>query len=881
MSERRYRRFWGADPRRDVDDELAFHLAMRAEEFRRAGMSDHEAEEATMQRFGDVKEIRSEVEDIAVKRHARRRRAWHMDAFRQDIRFALRTLRANPGYAVVVALTLALGLGANAAVFSVAYGVLLRPLPYRDADRIVRLWSKNERANLPTFSVSPDDYRDWRDQAHTLTAVAAFERRRDATLATRDEPQHVAITGVTPNIFAVLDATPVRGRTLGVADAQPGAPPVVVMSYGLWTSTYGADSSIVGRAISVDGVQYTVVGVMPRGWGLPNSDAAVFTPISLDGKPDQRGNRYLRVLGRLAPGATTTQALTELTGITERAYRAYPDKFAGWGVAVWTLSENVIGTSFQRATWLLVGVVAFVLLIACANAANLQLARAAAREREIAVRVALGASRGRIALQLLTESLTISAIAGVLGLALAYGGVALLRAFGTTMVPRLEDVKLDAPVLAYTALIALGSGVLFGLAPALRASRASVGEVLKGGRGPGASSVGSGLRGTLVVAEIALSLVLLIGAGLLMRSFARIQAVDLGFDERNLVLSPIELPSSSYPTPEATSSYFADVLARTSATPGVESAALVSSAPFAGLSPGMVFLPAGDEVPPGAQAPNADYRHVSSGYFRTMGIHLLRGRDIQPTDRDGAPLVTVISAALAKRYFANVDPIGRQIRVADLERGPVLTIVGIVDDVRYQSLETETRPYMYFSWHASPQRTMAIVARSKSPGAAASLRAAVAAIDRRLPAPTVVAMDDLVKQVMSTRRFALVLFGVFAATALVLAVIGLYGVLSYLVRQRAHELGIRIALGASSPRVIGLIVFGALRLTVVGVAVGLLGARWLTASLGSLLFGVSATDTLTFVALALLITAVSIAASVVPALRATRADPMLALRGEA
>jgi predicted permease len=879
---RRYRRFWGADPKRDVDEELAFHLAMRADEYRRAGMSNDEAEEATMRRFGDVKEVRAEVEDIAQKRHARRNRAWRMDALRQDLRFAVRTLVANPGYGIIVALTLGLGIGANAAVFSVAYGVLLRPLPYRDADDLVRVWSSNPKRNLDRFSVSPADFVDWAAQMRGFSAMAAFERQRDATLATRDEPQSVSITTVTPGIFPLLGAAPLLGRTLVADDVKPDAPAVAVMSHALWTTRFGGDRAVVGRDVTVDGQRYAVVGVMPPRFLIPGTNADIWTPLVVAGLPGLHSNRYLRVLGRLAPGVDAARAHAELDVLAARTAKAFPADAADWSTDILPVPEWIIGTTFRRAVITLLGVVAFVLLIACANAANLQLARAASRNRELAVRAALGASRGRITLQLLTESLLIALIAGVLGLALAYGGVVLLRMVGTTTVPRLEDVRLDAPVLLFTTAVALGSGVLFGLLPAIRAARTDVGEVLKeGGRGAGRTSIAAGVRGALVVAEIAMSLVLLIGAGLLMRSLAHLQAVDVGFDDRGLLVVPMNLPRSAFPTPQSTTAFFTTALDRAAALGGVESIAAVSSAPFAGGSPGVTFLPVGQQPPVGAQAPGADVRIITPGYLKTMRIHLLRGRDFSADDREGAPGVALISAATARRHWPNDDPIGKQIRVSDVVNGPPVTIVGVVADVRYQELETDgPRPMLYFSWHANPRSSMTLVARTRGDAAVTSLRTMIASLDRRLPVPVVTPMATFVATAMATRRFASTLFGIFAATALVLAAIGLYGVLSYLVRLRSHELGIRVALGAPRSKMLALVVGGALRLTVIGVAVGLVGSYVLTRSLGSLLFGVSPTDTETFVALSLLLAAIAVLASLVPALRATRADPMLALRGE-
>jgi putative ABC transport system permease protein len=883
---RRYRRFFGPDPKRDVDEELSFHLAMRADEYRRAGMSEQDALEATMQRFGSMREIRDEVETLAVKRNARRRRALHLDALMQDLRFAWRTLVANPGYSIVVLLTLALGIGANAAVFSVAYGVLLRPLPYRDANSIVRVFSSNIRLNLDGFSVEPSDYATWKRESPAFTAMAAFERQRDATLATRTEPQIVSMSPITPDVFALLGTSPALGRTLVAADARADAPPAAVVSHSLWTTRFGADSTLVGRDLTLDGKRYTVVGVMPPRFFVPGTNAQVWTPLFIESAPPPTGDRHLRVLGRLAPGYTVASAHAQLDVIAARIAKEIPGFSAGWSTKVSSVPEMIIGTQFRRAVLMLVGVVAFVLLIACANAANLQLARAATRERELAVRAALGASRGRITRQLLTESTLLSVVAGAAGLLLAYGGISLLRALGTTTVPRLEDVHLDAPVVWFTSVVALGSAVLFGLVPAWRGSRTDVNEALKyGGRGGATgATISSGIRSALIVGELSLSLVLLIGAGLVLRSFATLQAVDLGFEERQLLLARTTLPSALYPQPDQVSGFLRDALARARSLGGVTSVAAVSSAPFAGPNSGTTFARVDHALPAPSQAPGADLRVVTPGYFRTMKIPLIDGRDFTDEDRVGAPNVVIIGAEMARRHWPNENPIGHGIRVGNLSTSDVFTIVGVVGDAHYQSRSSEElRPFMYFSWASSsnPPRAMTIVARvDDGSGAAVSLRGLLASLDRRLPVPAVTPMTDVLATTMATPRFALTLFSVFAIIAVTLAAIGIYGVLSYLVRQRTHEMGVRAALGASRARLVRLVVGGALRLTVAGLVVGIAAAYGLTRWMNNLLFNVSPTDLRTFIALPLLLAVVALLASLLPALRAARADPMHAVRGD-
>ena len=888
--QRRYRRFFRADPARDVDEELAFHIEMRVAELVRAGVPEHEAREQTMERFGSFGEVRDECHELGRERARMQRRSDRLDALRQDLRYAVRTLVANKTFALAVVLTMALGLGANTAVFSVAYGVLLRPLPYRDAGQLVRLWTKNASRGLEFFSVSPADYRDWRAGTRdAFTAMAAFERQREAVLVRQGAgavPEAVEAAAVTPDVFPLLGAPALLGRALVDDDARAGAPAVAVVSHDLWQSRFGGDPALVGARVALDGVPVTVVGVMPPRFWIPGTPAQVWTPLSLAGT-DQKmldhANRYLRVLGRLAPGVTREAALARLDVVAARLARDHPATNGPWTVNAMAVPEMLVGKEFRSAVLILLGVVGFVLLIACANAANLQLARAASREREIALRSALGASRGRIARQLLTESVLLGTAAGALGLLLAWGGVALLRAIGEATVPRLDDVRIDGPVLAFTALAALGSGVLFGLLPALRASRPDAGEVLKQGpRGSGAGLVGQGVRSALVVAEVSLSLVLLVGAGLLMRSFVRLQAVTIGFEPAGLAVVPLRLPEASYPEPERAARLHAALLERVRAVPGVTSAAAVTSAPFAGPNAGLVFARADRPAGPREQAPDADYRVVTAGYFATMGTRVLRGRDIAPLDRAGAPPVVLVSETLARRTWPNEDPLGKAIRIDDPAAGPLYTVVGVVEDARYQSLETpEPRPMMFFSAHARPQRALTIVARGADVGAlTAGVREAMAALDPALPPPAPRAMEELVGAALATPRFAMALFGIFAAVALLLSAVGIYGVMAYLVRQRMHEMGIRLALGAPARTLVGAVVGRALRLTIAGVVVGLAGSWWLTRVLSALLFGVSATDAGTFAAVALLLTAVAGVAALVPARRATRADPVVVLRGE-
>ena len=876
---RRYRRFWGPDPTRDVNEELSFHIEMRVEELIRSGMSEAEAREATLQRFGDIAQVRDECEELSEERVRLRRKADRLDALRQDLRFALRTFAANPTFTLIAALTMAVGIGANTAVFSVAYGVLFRPLPYRDADALVRLWTRNASRGLDFFSVSPADLQSWR-AARGFAAMAAFDRQHDATLVRQgaSSPESVQATTVMPEMFTLLGTSAYRGRTLLPDDARADAPKVAVVSHDLWSARFGSSPTLVGSQLMLDGIAVTVVGVMPPRFYIPGTPAQVWTPLSLVGASEDHSTRYLRVLARLAPGTTLDAALAQANTIAAQLARDYPATNGPWTVNAMAVTEMIVGRQFRRSVLVLTGVVAFVLLIACANAANLQLARAAARHREIALRAALGATSGRITRQLLTESTLLAVLGAVGGLLLALGGLQLMRKLGENTIPRLDEVRLDAPALAFTALITIASGVLFGLLPAFRASRSDVAEMLKaGGRGTGSGAIGQGARSLLVVAEVSLSLILLVGAGLLIQSFLRLRSVDMGFDARGLAVVPVRLPEATYPEPERAARYFGEALERVRQIPGITSAAAVSVAPFAGNNPGLIYTLPDRPLGAGERSPDADYRVITPGYIGTLGVRLVTGRDFSEQDRAGAPDVMLVSETMSRRTWPSENPVGRQVRTADAR---VYTVIGVVSDVRYQSLETpDVRPMVYFSYLARPEPGMMIVTReTEQAGVGAELRDAIAAIDSRIPPPTVSMMTDLLGEVMATRRFALMLFGVFAVTALVLAAVGIYGVMAYLVRQSLPELGIRIALGAPLGGLVAGVVGRALRLAVAGVAIGLVGAWALTGVLSALLFEVAARDRATFVGVSVLLVVVAALASLAPARRATRADPLTVLR---
>jgi putative ABC transport system permease protein len=868
---------------RDVDDEIAFHIALRVERLVALGVPADDARREARRQFGAMEPVRDSCITFDEERVRAMNRSSLFTNLRQDLAYAVRALQRHKGFATIVGLTMMLGIGANAAVFSVAYGVLLRPLPYKDAGAIVRLWSRNDSRRLEFFSVSPADYATWRERNRVFSAMGAFDRQRNATLTRGDEPEAVQVANITPDAFAVLGTPALLGRRIVDSDAQPGAPQVAVLEHDLWTSRFGSDSAIVGSDITLDGLRVMVVGVMPPRFSVPANAAQIWTPLSLAGASPDHSNRYLRVLARLAPGASIEAARVEMDRVAAQLGRDFTATNRDWRVSIMSVPEMVVGRQWRRAVIVLTGVVGFVLLIACANAANLQLARGASRRREIAVRAALGAGRGRIITQLLAESTVLAVVGGIAGLALAYVGVSVLRSVGAATIPRLDEVHIDAVVLAFTVLVTVASGLLFGIIPAIGASRTDLGEVLReGGRGTGQGVVAQGVRAALVVTQVALSLVLLVGAGLLMKSFVKLQNVDIGFTPGNLQAVSLRLPDARYPAAERYGAFYTALLDRARQIPGVRNVALVNSAPFLGANSGASFIIPERPPAPGEPAPDADTREVSSDYFRTMGIGLVRGRVFTDADRRGAPPVVIITEAAAHSYWPDVDPIGREIQMGAGAGVTLSTIVGIVRDARYQSLNApDVRPMMYFSALAWPERAMTMVAQTDNAATfAAGMREATRQLDRLLPLGTISSMATLVDTALATQRFALVLFAIFALTALLLAAIGMYGVLSYLVRQRTHELGIRVALGASSNTLVRSVVVGALRFAVPGVLIGLVAAWALTGLLESLLFGVSPMDVPTLVGVSVLLTATAALASFVPARRATKADPMLALRAE-
>ncbi|HVG21515.1 MAG TPA: ABC transporter permease [Blastocatellia bacterium] len=804
-----------------------------------------------------------------------------METIIKDLRFAIRMLSKNPGFTVVAVIALALGIGANTAIFTVVNAILLRPLPFKDPARLVMTYGMDPKIGQDRIPLSVADYLDWRSQNQVFESMAAFSDN-SFNFTSGETPEQVRGARVTADFFAVLGAQAEMGRTFQPEEDRPGADPVVVVSGGFWRRQLGARPDVIGQQINLNSRAYTVVGVMPASFSFPE-EVVLWTAQSLD-PPARRGPYFMWGLGRLRPGATVAQARMEMDTVARRIQQETRSTQNDWTLTAVSLTEQIVG-NVRTELLLLLAAVVFVLLIASANVANLLLSRAAAREKEIAIRSALGASRGRLVRQLLTESLLLAFVGGAVGLLLALWGVDVLVALSPNNIPRLNEVAVDGRVFGFTLLVSLSSGILFGLAPALYSSRLNLNESLKeGGRGASESFGRRRLRSALVVAEIALSLMLLIGAGLMIKSFVRLQGVNPGFNPENILTMQISLPGAKYSETSKTSTFYQQLLTRVESLPGVQSAGLAFSLPPDLLEVSDNYAVEEHPTPPGESDPIAPVNFVSTTFFKTLGIPLVSGRFFTDDDNPNSPDVVIISEAMAKRYFGSESPLGKRFKQGGLDRtaNPWMEIVGVVGDVKYSGLAAKPEPAYYLAHRQATLRSMYLVVRTASDPAslAPAIRGEVWALDKEQPVARVRTMEELLSRSVSQPRFRTLLISVFAATALLLAAVGIYGVISYSVAQRTHEIGIRMALGARQGSILKMIVGQGLRLALIGTGVGLAGAYLTTRVLSSLLFGVSATDTLTFVGIPLLLTGVVLLASYVPARRATKVDPLTALRYE-
>jgi predicted permease len=817
-----------------------------------------------------------------------------MEMLLQDLRYGLRTLWRNPGFTAVAVIVLALGIGVNSVIFSVVNGVLLKPLNIKDPERLVFLSENRTQVKDSNSTVAPSNFNAWRERSHLFEGMAAFAGQ-NLNLTGSGLPEQLSGATISTNFFSLLPAKPALGRDFQTGEDKPDSSLVVILGYNLWQRRFNSDPGVIGREITLNGNAYKIIGVMPRGFDFP-ANAELWTPMVItDEGVGGMGGRILNVMARLKPDATIAQVTAEMNSIAEGLAAENPGFNAGWGVAIVPVHEAVV-RNVRRTLLVLWGAVGFVLLIACANVANLLLTRASVRRREIAIRVAMGASRSRIIRQLLTESVLLALIGGALGLLLALWGIDALVALGPNSIPRVDEIGIDRWVLGYTLIISLLTGLLFGLVPALQVSKPNLNELLKEGVRSSPASFGRNpVRSLLVVAEVALSLVLLISAGLMIRSFVRLQNVNPGFDPKNVVTMQVNLPEARYGDDPKVANFYRQVFERIKALPGVVHVGATHALPWSGNSSMRYFYAEGQPLPPPGREDdyNLNYRVVSPGYFDAMGIPILKGRDFSDDDSVQSDAVAVVNQMLAARLWPNDDPLGKRIRQYRTGREDAwFRVVGVVGNVRHYWLGDVTQPEIYFSYTQTPllksttierhRRFMQIVVRTSSDplSIVAGVRREVAGIDSELPLYNIKTMEERLGFSLVGPRFNTTLMGIFAVVALILAAVGLYGVMSYAVVQRTHEIGIRMALGASQRDVLTFILRQGMTLVGVGVGAGLVAASLLTYMISTLLYEVSPTDPATFTGVSLLLIVVAFFACYIPARRATRVEPLVALRYE-
>jgi putative ABC transport system permease protein len=793
-------------------------------------------------------------------------------------------LTKSPGVTAVAVLTLALGIGANTAIFSVVHALLLKPLPFPEMERLVAIWDESARYSHNEVTVA--NYLDWKAQSQSFEHLGVY-RWWSTNLTGVEPPERVQGFLVSASLLDALGMKPALGRSFRTEENEPGKDQVAILMHGLWQRRFGGDPNIVGQTITLNGVARTIIGVMPPEFNFPRG-AEVLAPLAFTPELSRnRGNHAYLAVGRLKAGGSLEQAQADISTIARRLEQQYPETNTGLSAIVYPLLADTV-RQYRAALLVLMGAVGFVLLIACANVANLMLARTTGRLREVAIRAALGAGRGRIVRQLMTESLVLAVLGGALGVLLAVWGLDLLKASlpddALRFVPGLNKLGLNYPVLGFTLLVSVLTGMIFGLAPALQASKPNLNEALKEGGG-GKSTAGLGrhrLRATLVVAEVALSLMLLVGAGLLMKSFLNLLNTSPGFNPENVLTMNLILPTAKYTNNQQRAAFYQELVERVKPLPGVDAVGLVNHLPLGGSNSSTSFLIEGVPEPPPGQQFSGRYRACTPDYFRALGITVLIGRAFTEQDRAASPPVVIVNDTLAKKFFPNGEAVGKRFRfTGPLAENPWRQIVGVIADVKHE-LNTPVQPEYYLPYAQDPWNAMVLVARTRSePMALASaIQGQVRAIDNDQPVFGVKTMEQVRDDAVSLHSFSAILLGIFAGIALVLAVVGLYGVISYSVSQRTHEIGIRVALGAGRRDVLRLVVGQGMKLAVIGVVIGVVGSLALTQLMKSLLFEVNAGDPTTFVALPLMLLGVTLVACYVPARRATRVDPMVALRYE-
>jgi putative ABC transport system permease protein len=810
-----------------------------------------------------------------------------------EIRLALRSLLKSPAFAATAIVTVALAIGANSAVFSLVNALLVRPLPYHDPAKLVLLWEQFSKQGLDRIPVSAPEFLDYEKSVRTLNQIAAFDYTA-FNLGGEGNPERISGAAVSPAVFPLLGVEPMAGRTFAREEQGEGHDDRVVISERLWKRRFNSDPALLGKTLLLNGRSFTVIGVMPSSFEFPiplfNVQGAqfaervdiwkpiAFTPAELAA----RYNRSFGIIGRLRAGVSRETAQAELDTLTAGLRRTYPDNYPdGFGAKVYSLQEQVVG-GMRKGLCILLGAVAFVLLIACANLATMLLARASAREREMAIRVALGASRWRLLRQMLSESVLLSLAGGAGGILLALWALELLKKIGARTIPRLSEVNIDFTVLAVTAIVAVATGILFGLIPALASAKPELTEALKeGGRGSSAGAQRNRVRNGLVIVEIALALVLLVGAGLLMKSFARLQNVQPGFNPSHVLTMELSLPRLKYPSGKEVAPFYEELIRRVTRLPGVETAACADILPLSGTNSDSSFGIEGRLLGKGDPGPDEELRTITPDYFRVLQTQLLKGRFFTGADNADAPPVAIVSEALARKYFPSTDAVGKRITFDDMRKpNPKwVTIAGVVGSIRHRGLDLDPQPEYYLPLTQSPSRQMILAVRStQDPRTLTSaVRREIQSLDSDLPIANVRTFEQVVSESIAPRRLSVVLLGVFAGIALLLASVGIYGVISYLVIQRTHEIGVRMALGAQRRDVLALVVGHAFKLVAIGTLLGLLFALFSTRALEALLYNVGVFDAATFVGVALALSAVALLASYIPARRATRADPMIAL----
>ena len=865
---------------REMDAELRFHIEERAEVLERDGVSREEAFRRARIEFGGIERAKEECRDT--------RGANVLESFVQDLRFGFRMLRKSPAFTAVAVLTLALGIGANTAIFSIVDAVLLRSLAYPHPNQLVLMFAVPLKEPEALSGISYRDFTEYRKQNRVFSEMAgnAFH---DLTLTGTGEPSIVNTGDVTPEIFPLLDAKPLLGRILLPEDGKPGAAPVAVLSENLWRSRFGSSPALIGQSITLDMRTFTVVGILPASFrypdGAPPQD--VWIPIAQDPlfgpRISQSGVPVLSGIARLKPDVSLARAQAEMNTLSARLAKEFPEVDSGLTLRIEPYRQFVVG-NVKSALLILLGAVGLVLLIACANLANLLLSRATSREKEIAVRIALGAGRARVVRQLLTESALLGLLGGLAGLLLASTGLRSLRSFIPPDVARIGSIDVGGSVLAFALLLSFAAALAFGLAPALLATPSKVQTNIKEGGGRTGQRSGQRLRNFLAVVEISLAMVLLIAGGLLMRSFALVTSVNPGFDPKNVIEAEVSLPQFQYSTPKQWTSFSSELLDKLHQQPGLQDSALAAPLPMDRQGQAnFAFSIVGDSPLPPGKTTTADYATVSPDYFRVMRIPLQRGRFFSEQDLPSNPNVTIISETMARRYFPNQDPIGRQIRFGFPPNSNVpREIVGVVGDVRDLALGRKPGPIMYVPFAQAPLWGGEVVVRSSLSAAsvAAGIRQAVHSIDKNLPVTDVEAFPEAIGSSVAQERFRTLLLSSFSGIALILAAVGIFGVISYSASQRTHEIGIRMALGAERRSVLRLILGQGVKLAFLGVSAGAGAALLLTRLMASLLYGVSATDPLTFGAVAIVLLGVALIACYIPARRATKVDPMVALRYE-